>query len=119
VETLLSETADKLALHFKICTIFVSIADKNQAALNCQPKQESLGPLYQIRKLLRLKDLKDKLLRLIREADNILVDRKQTNLNNMAQSRYLLDEPIERFNNQDLFDPKEKYDEEEFLDRCD
>lgn len=29
-----------------------------------------------------------------------------------------MDEPIERFDNQDLFDPKDKYDEEDFLGRC-
>ena len=76
-----------------------------------------------IRKLLRLKDYKDKLIRLIKEADNILIDRKQVNANAYG-IRYLMDEPIDenvnkenRINN-DLFDPKDKYDEEDFIDRC-
>ena len=76
-----------------------------------------------IRKLLRLKDYKDKLIRLIKEADNILIDRKQVNANAYG-IRYLMDEPIDenvnkenRINN-DLFDHKDKYDEEDFIDRC-
>lgn len=63
----------------------------------------------------RLKELKDKLVRLIKEADDIIVDRKLR----PPQNSYFKDEPLfKEDSNSKLFENTIKYDEEDFLERC-
>ena len=47
-----------------------------------------------------------------------MVDRKLISVDISHQNRYFRDEVYSKTDNHDLFDPREKYDEEDFLDRC-
>jgi hypothetical protein len=75
VETLLSETEYKLGLHFKICNLFRIITENNQSTIQRYDKQEALEPLRLFTMMHRIKELKDKLIVLIKEADEIVIGR--------------------------------------------